>query len=286
MTSTRNSTRLLSQLKGDSVKFSKSDLKVAELILRDPQHAIHQSIAKLALAADVSEPTVNRLCRKLGCAGYPDFKLKLAQEISRESLLYAESIKASDDTSAVIDKVLASIEQSLRSIGAASSAVAIEKAIELLVGSKSIYFFGMGGSGPVALDAQHKFARFGIPVVAHTDFINQRMICSMLTKADTAVFISYTGRTKAIIESAKLATQSGARTIGLTRKGSPLADHCRVVLNAVTAEDSDLFTTTTSRIIHLVLIDILATKMALELGEKAEKNVRSIRANLKSTRES
>jgi RpiR family transcriptional regulator, carbohydrate utilization regulator len=280
-----NSTQLLDRLKGGTDKLSKSDLKISEVILRDPQAAIHQSIARLAREAGVSEPTVNRLCRKLGCSGYPDFKLKLAQEISRGSHLFSENMEASDDTHTVIKKVLSSIEESVRSIGRATSAASIEEAANLLLGSKSIYFFGMGASGPVALDAQHKFARFGIPVVAHTDFINQRMMCSMLTPEDTAVFISYTGRTNAINENAEVANNAGARTIGLTRNNSPLAKHCQVVVNAVTAEDTDLFTPMTSRIIHLALVDILATKLALQLGEEVEKNIKSIKTNLQSTRE-
>ena len=277
-------TQILDRLVSNTDKLSKSDLKIAAVVLRDPQAAIHQSIAKLANEADVSEPTVNRLCRKLGCEGYPDFKLKLAQEISRGSHLFSENMEASDDTHTVINKILSSIEQSVRSMGQTTSAISVEEATNLLIGSKSIYFFGMGASGPVALDAQHKFARFGIPVVAHTDYINQRMISAMLSEKDCAVFISYTGRTNSIVENAKLASESGARTIGLTRVGSPLAEHCRVVLNAVTAEDTDLFTPMTSRIIHLALVDILATKMALELGEEVEKNIKSIKTSLQVTR--
>ncbi len=279
-----NSTQLLDRLTNEHQKLSKSDRKIAAVILRDPQESIHMSIAKLALEAEVSEPTVNRLCRKLGCNGYPDFKLKLAQEISRGSHLFSENMEASDNTRTVINKILSSIEQSVQSIGRATSPASIDAATELLMTSKSIYFFGMGASGPVALDAQHKFARFGIPVVAHTDFINQRMICSMLTEQDSAVFISYTGRTKAIVENAAIASKAGARTIGLTRSGTPLAEHSRVVVNAVTAEDTDLFTPMTSRIIHLALIDILATKMALQLGDEVEKNIKAIKINLQDTR--
>ena len=276
--------QILERLSGNHDKLSKSDMKIATVVLREPQVAIHLSIAKLAAEAEVSEPTVNRLCRKLGCTGYPDFKLKLAQEISRGSHLFSENLEASDDTHSLINKVLSSIEQSVRSIGQATSPSSVEEATELLIGSKSIYFFGMGASGPVALDAQHKFARLGIPVVAHTDYINQRMMCSMMGKDDCVVFISYTGRTKLIVENAKLASESGARTIGLTRIGSPLAEHCRVVLNAVTTEDTDLYTPMTSRITHLALIDILATKMALQLGDAVEKNIKAIKVNLQSTR--
>ncbi len=43
--------------------FSKSERKVAEVVITSPQIAIHSSIATLAKMASVSEPTVNRFCR-------------------------------------------------------------------------------------------------------------------------------------------------------------------------------------------------------------------------------
>lgn len=278
-------TRLLELLAGDEIKLSKSDKKIASIVRSNPAAVIHLSIARLAEMAAVSEPTVNRLCHKLGCQGYPDFKLKLAQELSSGAHLFVENMESSDDTRTVMNKILSSIESSVRSLNQSTSPQAIDDATALLCQARTIYFFGMGASGPVALDAQHKFFRFGIPVVAQTDYINQRMMCSMLEEKDVAVFISYTGRTKAIIESAELAKTSGARTIGLTRSGSPLARQCDVVLNATTAEDTDLFTPMTSRIIHLALIDILATRMAMQMGDVVEANIRAIKNNLSQTRQ-
>lgn len=278
-------TRLIELLGGEEVKLSKSDQKIAAIVRSNPAGVIHLSIARLAEMAGVSEPTVNRLCHKLGCDGYPDFKLKLAQELSSGAHLFVENMEASDDTRTVMNKILSSIESSVRSLNQTTSPKAIDEATALLCSARTIYFFGMGASGPVALDAQHKFFRFGIPVVAQTDYINQRMMCSMLGSQDVAVFISYTGRTKAIIESAELAKGNGAHTIGLTRSSSPLARQCDVVLNATTAEDTDLFTPMTSRIIHLALIDILATRMAMQMGDVVEDNIRAIKNNLGQTRQ-
>jgi RpiR family carbohydrate utilization transcriptional regulator len=278
-------TTLLEKLSGDEFNLSKSEQKVAGIITSQPSAVIHFSIARLARLAEVSEPTISRLCHKLECDGYTDFKLKLAQQISSAGQLYVENMNASDDTQTIIKKILSSIESSLRSMQRTISPKAIESATELLASSRSIYFFGVGASGPVALDAQHKFFRFGIPVVAQTDYINQRMMCSMLGPEDVAVFISYTGRTTAIVESAALAEAQGARTIGLTRLRSPLAKHCREVLNAVSSEDTDLYTPMTSRIIHLALIDILATNVAIRLGAQVEKNITAIKRNLRATRQ-
>ena len=277
-------TSLLQLMNSSAVRLSKSDKKLAAIIQADPSSVIHQSIAILAATANVSEPTVNRFCHKLGCDGYPDFKLRLAQEISSSGQLFVENLDVDDDSSVVIHKIMTSIQNSIQSLANSIRPEALNRAADLITNAKSVNFFGMGASSSVALDAQHKFFRFGIPTIAHTDFINQRMICSMLDQQDVAVFISYTGRTDALITNAELAKARGASIIGITSQTSLLAEQCDVVLNAVGNEDTDLFTPMTSRIIHLAVIDMLATNVALKLGESVEDNIKSIKKNLAATR--
>ena len=277
-------TSLLQLMQSDTVRLSKSDRKLSAIILADPASVIHQSIALLASTAEVSEPTVNRFCHKLGCDGYPDFKLRLAQEISSNGQLFVENLTQGDDSSMVITKIMSSIQGSIQSLANSINPEALDKAAEAIANCKTVNFFGMGASSSVALDAQHKFFRFGMPVSSHTDFINQRMMCSMLEADDVAVFISYTGRTDAMIVNAEFARERGATIIGITSSGSALSGQCDIILNAVTAEDTDLFTPMTSRIIHLAVIDMLATSVALKLGTSVEENIKSIKKNLASTR--
>ena len=277
-------TPLLQLMKDDSLRLSKSDRKLAGIILDNPSSVIHQSIATLAAAAAVSEPTVNRFCHKLGCDGYPDFKLRLAQEISSGGQLFLENMNRADDSVIVIEKVLKSIQSSVQSLGNTINPESLHEAASAIAKCKTVNFFGMGASSSVALDAQHKFFRLGMPVIAHTDFINQRMMCSMMNEEDVAVFISYTGRTEAMIINAELAKQCKARVIGITSQSSPLSTLCDIVLNATTAEDTDLFTPMTSRLIHLAVIDMLATSVALKLGGSVEGNIKAIKKNLAATR--
>ncbi len=275
---------LLQLMQSDTIRLSKSDKKLSAIILADPASVIHQSIALLASTAEVSEPTVNRFCHKLGCDGYPDFKLRLAQEISSNGQLFVENLTQGDDSTMVIQKIMGSIQGSIQSLANIIDPESLDKAADSIAHCKSVNFFGMGASSSVALDAQHKFFRFGMPVSSHTDFINQRMMCSMLESDDVAVFISYTGRTDAMIVNAEIAQDRGAKLIGITSNGSILSNQCDIVLNAVTAEDTDLFTPMTSRIIHLAVIDMLATSVALKLGTSVEDNIKSIKKNLASTR--
>ena len=73
---------MLEKIQSQLEHLSKSERKVAEVILASPDNAIHSSIAALALEANVSEPTVNRFCRSMDTRGFPDFKLHLAQSLA------------------------------------------------------------------------------------------------------------------------------------------------------------------------------------------------------------
>ena len=276
---------ILHLIRSNSIKFSKSDKKLCDIILESPNIVIHLSIANLANSAQVSEPTVNRFCHKLGCDGYPDFKLRLAQEISSSGHLFVDDMDRDDDSHGVINKVSSAIETSLSSLLRSLNPEILDQAASAIESCKSVNFFGMGASSSVALDAQHKFFRFGIPAIVHTDFINQRMICSMINKKDVAVFISYTGRTSTMVTNAKLTKQRGAISIGITADNSPLAEQCDYVLNVLTAEDTDLYTPMTSRIMHLAVVDMLATMVALKIGSSIEDNIKEIKINLATTRD-
>jgi len=72
---------LLTRLNAALPELSKSEIKVANAILTDPEAATRSSIAVLAAAAGVSEPSVNRFCKRFGASGFPDFKLQLARSL-------------------------------------------------------------------------------------------------------------------------------------------------------------------------------------------------------------
>ncbi|HSH49439.1 MAG TPA: transcriptional regulator HexR, partial [Halomonas sp.] len=67
---------LLDRIRRRLDELNRSERKVADVILADPGSATGMSIATLAQAASVSEPTVNRFCRSFHAKGYPDFKIK------------------------------------------------------------------------------------------------------------------------------------------------------------------------------------------------------------------
>ena len=180
--------------------FSKSERKVAEVILANPQTAIHSSIATLAKMSGVSEPTVNRFCRRLDTKGYPDFKLHLAQSLANGTPYVNRHVEEDDGpeeyTHKIFESTMASLEVARQSVDIAT----INRAVDLLTQAQKISFFGLGASASVAHDALNKFFRFNVPVIYFEDIIMQRMSCMNSGEGDVVVLISHTGRTKRNVE--------------------------------------------------------------------------------------
>jgi RpiR family carbohydrate utilization transcriptional regulator len=264
--------------------FSKSERKVAEVILANPQTAIHSSIATLAKMSGVSEPTVNRFCRRLDTKGYPDFKLHLAQSLANGTPYVNRHVEENDGpeeyTHKIFESTMAALEVARQSVDIAT----INRAVDLLTQAQKISFFGLGASASVAHDALNKFFRFNVPVIYFEDIIMQRMSCMNSDEGDVVVLISHTGRTKSLVEIAQIARGNDATVMGITSKDSPLAQECNLVLSLEVPEDTDMYMPMASRIAQLILIDILATGFTLRRGNKFRENLKRVKDTLRGSR--
>ncbi|CAI1595977.1 HTH-type transcriptional regulator HexR [Serratia marcescens] len=263
---------------------SKSERKVAEVILASPQTAIHSSIATLARMADVSEPTVNRFCRRLDTKGFPDFKLHLAQSLANGTPYVNRNVEEDDSVDSYTSKIFESVMASLDTVKANLDIAAINRAVDLLTQAKKISFFGLGASAAVAHDAMNKFFRFNIPVIYFDDIVMQRMSCMNSGEGDVVVLISHTGRTKNLVEMAHLARENDATVLAITSRDTPLAQAATLPLLLDVPEDTDVYMPMVSRIAQLTLIDVLATGFTLRRGAKFRDNLKRVKEALKESR--
>lgn len=275
---------MLDKIKNNLNVFSKSERKVAEVILLDPEEAIHSSIATLAAMANVSEPTVNRFCRRLDTKGFPDFKLQLAQSLATGSPYINRDINEDDDTSSYAAKIFESTIACLEATKNNISPQQINHVVDLMIQARKIAFFGLGASASVCHDALNKFLRFNTPVIYFDDLVMQKMSCINSDTSDLFVFISYTGRTKELIEVAQIAKEQGATTVGITAKNSPLAKACTETIDLDVEEDTNIYMPMASRIVQMAVIDVLATGFTLKRGEKFRDNLKRVKMAIKDTR--
>nr|WP_283101640.1 transcriptional regulator HexR [Halomonas populi] len=264
--------------------FRRSEQKVARFVLRNPEDVIHMRIVDLATEAKVSEPTVVRFCRALGCNGFQDFKLKLAQMLASGSQFAQFSMNDSDTVAEFSQSIFDSTVGTLLSVRDRLDNEALNQAINALALANRVEFYGFGASGAVAFDAQHKFFRLQISTSAYADPHMQNMSAVTLKKGDVVVAISQTGRTKALVASVQLARDSGATVIGLCPSGTPLAEEVTLPLYIDVHEDTEIYTPMSSRVAHLVLIDVLAVGVAKTRGPKLTEQLKSVKKSLNSLR--
>jgi RpiR family carbohydrate utilization transcriptional regulator len=262
----------------------KSDRKVADVVLKDPQRILSATVGETATLAEVSQPTVLRFAMAIGCKGFQDFKIRLAQSLAFGTPATHSVLLDTDDPETVAEKIFEYTMTSLDWARSHLDRVALRKAIDILTQARTIEFFGFGASGIVARDAQQKFPLFGVPCGAQLDPHQQIMIASMMKQGDVAFVISNTGTTRSIIEIARIARENGAAVICMTGSDSALTSYCDVALIVETLENTNMYTPTISRIAALVVIDILSTSVAMRRPLEDQTRIHNMKRQLSDMR--
>lgn len=262
----------------------KSELKVADHVLLDPASVMHSSMADLAHVVGVSEPTIVRFCRAIGCLGFQDLKLKLAQSLAAGASFGQFAISENDSTSDISQKIFDTTLHTLMEVREHLDPVALEKAIAAMARAERVEFYGFGASGAVATDAQHKFFRLLLSAAAYSDPHMQAMSAVTLKPTDVAICISQSGRSKDLLITANVVRESGATLITLCPSQTPLAELATIHLAIDVQEDTEIYTPLTSRIAHLVVIDVLAMGVAMARGPDLVNHLKSVKRSLRSLR--
>jgi RpiR family carbohydrate utilization transcriptional regulator len=279
---------MLDRIKASLPSLAPAEQRVGKLVLQDPRAFANLPVTQLADRAHVSKPTVVRFCRSVGYDGLSDFKLKLAGSVSEGVPFIHRSVDADDKTTDVMVKVIDNTVAAFLKYRNDASASALDQAVQSLAQThstgKRIEFYGVGNSGIVAQDAQHKFFRLGMNTIAYSDGHMQVMSASMLSQGDCVVVISNSGRTRDLMDACDIAKKRGATTIVITASASPLATAGQIHLTADHPESYDRYSPMVSRLLHLLIIDILATTVALRIGETLQPALREMKNNLRNKR--
>ena len=280
---------MLDRIKASLPSLAPAEQRVGKLVLADPRAFAKLPVTELADRAHVSKPTVVRFCRSVGYDGLSDFKLKLAGSVSEGVPFIHRSVDADDKTSDIAVKVIDNTVAAFLKYRNDASSFALEHAAQALAATQKtnrrIEFYGVGNSGIVAQDAQHKFFRLGVNAIAYSDGHMQVMSASLLGAGDCLVVISNSGRTRDLMDATDIARKKGATVIVITASGSPLAAAGHVHLSADHPEGYDRYSPMVSRLLHLMIIDILATAVALRVGSpKLQPLLQDMKNNLRNKR--
>jgi DNA-binding MurR/RpiR family transcriptional regulator len=262
---------------------SPSEQRVATAVVADVEFAIHASNTELARRARVSEPTVTRFSRSVGCRGVRDLKVRLAQAMA-VGRIYVE-LPPHVGTDLARPALWRSVFQEIRrAIAAAEEGLRkedVEKAAEAISACSKLAAFGIGGGSTLAAaEVQNRFFRLGVAVSHASDPRLMRMIAATLGRNDVVVAISTTGAASEVIEAAGIAKQYGALIVAITKPQSRLASIADVVLGVHVPEAPDALKPTASRYALLAAIDLLAASTAYCKPLEAQARMRRIKYEL------
>ncbi|MFD2366578.1 glucokinase [Pseudoduganella sp. GCM10020061] len=249
-------------------ELSPAEQRVATLVLEHPRKVLGEPIAEIARLADVSQPTVIRFCRSLGFLGLADFKLKFASSLTGTIPVRHSQVRMSDSTHDLSAKVIDNTVSAILKFRDQLDVTSIDRAIALLRKANRVEFYAMGNSRVVALDGQHKFFRFRIPTSMYGDSHLFKLAAELLKPGDVVVAISNSGQLPELLAAVDAARAAGADVIAITSSKSALAKKATVCLSVDHTEDSTTFLSMISRVLQLLLIDIIS--VGISVGAQSE----------------
>jgi glucokinase len=254
---------LMERVQHLQAELSPAEQRVAQLVIEHPRKVLSEPIAEIAKLADVSQPTVIRFCRSLGFSGLADFKLKFAGSLTGTIPVRHSQVRMTDSTHDLSAKVIDNTVSAILRFRDQLDVNSIDRAIDILRRAKRVEFYAMGNSRVVALDGQHKFFRFRIPTSSYGDSHLFALAAELLGPGDVVIAISTTGQLPELLDAVDVARHAGADVIAITSSKSALARKASVCLAVDHSEDSTTFLSMISRILQLLLIDIMAVGISL-----------------------
>ncbi len=217
---------------------SKSEKKAAKLLLDNPAGVVNLTLTEYAERADCSQASILRFCKRLGVDGFPEFKMQIILALKDEEShpAYSNEVTPDDTMQQILEKVFFYNIQTLKDTLALISDD-YDKALKALSMAQNVHFFGIGDAAVPAELASIKFRRLGIMTTVNVDADMQLITAGTMGERDVAIAISYSGRSRSVVEAMRLAKENGATTICITKmEKSPLIKYCDIRLFTATTD--------------------------------------------------
>lgn len=286
---------ILPRLKGMMESMTRSDLKIAKLILKSPNEFVRSSVRSVAADLGLSEPTVLRFCRTVGCEGFKDLKFRLIQELALAQAMTDQRERAARPVREVQavrdpatgdgevgDRVFDTIIEALNRTRDTLVEDDLLAAAAAIARAGRVVIYGIGGSSAaLATEIHNRLFRLDVPAMVFTDGYAQRMSAAILSEGDVAIFLSSTGRPRELQESMELAKYYKASCIAITDAESPLGRDADICLHVgLAASGIEEFQPNPMRFAQLFVIDRLAYAVAVTMGERAHLMLRRARGSV------
>lgn len=257
-----------------SVRASSAQRRLIRYLQGNIVSAASLSIDRLAAEAEVSETTVVRLSKAIGYNGFRDFKAALIENrgILRGAQLLGsdipDEISSDESVLSIAKKVIRTNSEALLETAELLESEPLESVVAAILHARTVTLVGFGSSSPVALDAYQRFLRLAIRASYYSDPHVAAVAAANARKGDLFLCVSYSGESKDIVETLKVARSGGAECIVLTNTpDSTAAGLADQTLVAAFRRKHLPTETVSSRIAQLAVVDVLCVILAVRKAD-------------------
>ena len=198
--------------------FFESERKIGTYIIQHTAKVVDMTVGELAQACGVSDASVSRFCKKIDMKGFHHLKITLAKEISergKEEEEVSNHISV-NDIGQSLKNILANKVTEITQTVSMMDTKQLHEILDKLNTAKTVQFFAVGNTIPVAIDGAFKLNQIGIPAVSGTIWETQIGYTYNMTADDVIIAISNSGESTAVLRALEAARSAGATTISIT----------------------------------------------------------------------
>ena len=272
----------------------KAEKKAADVIFDSPELIADHTIIDVATMSGCSQTTWFRLAKRLGYSGFHEFRedlalhikeLPLKSELSDESLRLYDNIDKTTTPINIAKQIFDSSINSLHDTYALIDEAVYTQALDALIHADKILLCGSGDAYSVVRSAYQKLLRAGINVFAHEDLDLQYITLDQMKRGDVLVAFSYSGRTKTIVDLAKLAQKDEITVVSITNfPFSPLAKNSDYILQTAAFSEQINGEIMSKRITQLCLFESLYINLMMKSQKNLEEKIASSHKAIESNK--
>ena len=206
---------------------------IRKYIFENPERLYDLSARELGEATFSSAAAVTRFCKKIGCKGYPDFRLRFLNEIQNgyECQENKLSTKRKENTASVMEKVANCTINGIKETQKDNSIDRIAKAAKMIHDYEYLDFYGNGLNAEFTEYARFRFAICGKVCNVYNDSNLQIRSTLFPKEGHLSIFISQTGENKQLIELIKLQRERHFKILVITKsKNTTIAKYADHIL--------------------------------------------------------
>ncbi len=207
---------LVSRIQRIEHELSPAERRVAEAIVADYQGATLLSIGDLATRAGVSQPSVTRFCRSVGCSSFSEFKVRLATTLAVAAVYLKTDRVFDDDAGQIARSVMIRASDAIRDCLEQLDTGAVAEAITTIARAARLDIYGQGGGRrPSSRTRNCACSVSGFPSAPTSTAISSGCPPPLCASA-TSPLRSPTAAFETVVGAIEIARSYGAATIAMT----------------------------------------------------------------------